>query len=432
MLLKKTRIDNALPEKKLYRLNDGEGLYLVVTSAGGKLWQFRYHFAGKARTMSYGSYSEVSMEEARLKRQRDRDLLRNNIDPGEWEKKERYLTEFRANNTLEKVAREWHDHRRNAKQWSEKRASLTIRRLENHVFPYLGSRPIEGIEPLEILTVAQRIENRGHTYLSHEVLWIMKAVFRRAVRTRRLKENPAADLSEELIPHRAENMRTIPEDEISRFLRRLEANEQIHESTRLAIWLLMLTAVRTCELRLSKKSDFLLQRKEWILRPEITKMKREHVVPLSSAAMKIVEQLFDQSPDSEWLLPSRKQAKAGIMSDGTINKALRILGYEGQLTGHGFRSLFSTTLNEHGFDPRVVDRQLAHVSKDKVEAAYNRAEYLPMRCLMMEWWGQHVISKKRELSTEHLAWRGEIKKSQPDWEVDQWGRRSILGQWHVA
>lgn len=385
MPLTDTRIKNATPLSKTYKLSDGERLTLVVKPNGSKLWQFRYEFGGKAKVLSIGRYPDVSLSKARELKNDAKKSLRKNIDPSSKKQQERKLASFNANNTFELLAREWHE--RKSIRWSAKYAENTLRRLEIHAFPLIGKRPIEEILPMEILEIALKLERKGKTDMSHRVLEILNSVFRRAVITGRLKRNPSEHLSSELLSHDVTHHPALGEEDLPEFLDKLQSLPFRDESTRLAVWLLLLTAVRQCELRFSKKSDIDLARKEWILRPEVTKMKREHIVPLSTQALTVIERLFEETPDSDWLVPSRRTRKKPVMSENTINKVLERMGYKGRVVGHGFRSIFSTVLNDHGFDSKVVDRQLAHVGRDKIEAAYNRAEYNKQREHLMQWWG---------------------------------------------
>ncbi len=388
MPLTDTRIKNATPLSKTYKLSDGERLTLVVKPNGSKLWQFRYEFGGKAKVLSIGRYPDVSLSKARELKTDAKKSLRKNIDPSTKKQQERKLASFNANNTFELLAREWHE--RKSIRWSAKYAENTLRRLEIHAFPLIGKRPVEEILPMEILEIALKLEKKGKTDMSHRVLEILNSVFRRAVITGRLERNPAEHLSSELLSHSVTHHPALAEEDLPEFLNKLQSLPFRDESTRLAVWLLLLTAVRQCELRFSKKSDIDLARKEWVLRPEVTKMKREHIVPLSTQALTVIERLFEETPDSEWLVPSRRTKKKPVMSENTINKVLERMGYKGRVVGHGFRSIFSTVLNDHGFDSKIVDRQLAHVGRDKIEAAYNRAEYNEKREQIMHWWGDHL------------------------------------------
>lgn len=405
MLLSDSQIRHAQPREKTFRLSDGEGLSLVITPKGKKYWQYRYDFGKKPQTISYGNYPNVSLEAARLEKKKDQDLLRQNINPSSYRKEEKALAIYRDENTFEEVARDWFTNQMRLGKWSEKRASLTMARLENHVFPYLGNRVIYGIKPIEVLGVIQRIEARGYTYLSHEVLWIINSVFKRAVKYRGLATNPASDISEDLLSHEVTNMPAIEEGEIPNLLWKLDNYEKGSELVMLATWLVLFTAVRQCELRRSEKTDIFFDRKEWVLRPEVTKMKREHIVPLSDQAIVVLKRLFALAPDSKWLVPVHIGIKSPAIGADAINHLLHKLGFKGKLTGHGFRALFSTTLNDHGFNRNEIDRHLGHITdvddtdkkkrkSNKIEAAYNRAHYLVSRREFVQWWGDFLDEQR--------------------------------------
>jgi len=407
MLLTDSKIRNAKPKKKEYRLADGESLYLLVKLNGSKLWHFRYEFAEKSKTLSIGKYPGISLAEARDQKHEAKKLLRKNIDPSANKQQERSIATYKANNTFEKLAREWHEHK--TPLWSSKYAANTIRRAEIHIFPHIGSRAIADITPLEVLAVVQKLEVAGKTDMSHRVLEIMNSVFRRASITGRVDRNPATDLVREIIPHQVEHHPAITEQEIPKFLEALDNLRCYQQYTKYAFWLLLLTGVRQCELRYSKKSDIDFDAKEWRLRPEVTKMKRVHIVALSTQAIVVLRKLFELTEFSEWLVPSQRTRVHPVMSENTINQMIDRMGYKGRIVGHGFRSLFSTTLNDHGFDSKIIDRQLAHVGRDKIEAAYNRAEYTEKRKEIMQWWGDFLDSQrplKKRFSSNGYAIEG--------------------------
>ena len=392
MLLTNARILNAKPRLKLFRMNDGEGLFLAVFPSGSKRWQFRYIFAERGKTLSIGAYPDISLCEAREAKHRARKLLRENVDPSSRKKQEKIVAAYKANNTLEEVALEWHTHR--LPRWSEKHAAKVLRRLEIHVFPFIGSIPIANITALEILSVIERLEKAGKTHMSHRVFQLLCAIFNRAVNTLRVKYNPATSLAAELLPHETRHYPTISEDEVPKFLRSLEEVWCFEEHTKLAFWLLLLTGVRQCELRFSKKSDISFERGEWTLRKEITKMKRDRVVFLSDQTIVVLKMLTEQTSNSDWLVPSSYSWAQPVMSVSVFPKMIERMGYKGEIVGHGTRSLFSTILNDHGFNDKIVDRQLGHVNKDQVEAAYNRAEYEGASREVMQWWGDFLDSKR--------------------------------------
>jgi len=392
MLLTDTKIRNAKPQQKQYRLSDGESLNLLVRPNGSKLWHYRYEFLGKAKTLSIGKYPEISLAEAREQKREAKKLLRKNIDPSARKQQERSIATYKANDTFEKLASEWHEHK--STRWSSKYAANTIRRAEIHIFPHIGKIATADVTPLEVLAIVQKLESEGKTDMSRRVLEIINAVFKRAIITGRIDRNPATGLAEEAIPHHVEHHPAITEQEIPDFLKALDNLKCYQQYTKYAFWLLLLTGVRQCELRYSKKSDIDFEAKEWKLRPEVTKMKRVHVVALSTQSIFVLRKLFELTEFSEWLVPSQRTKIHPVMSENTINQTINRMGYKGRIVGHGFRSLFSTTLNDHGFDSKVIDRQLAHVGRDKIEAAYNRAEYNEQRREIMQWWGDFLDSHR--------------------------------------
>lgn len=391
MKLNDSKIRRAEPKEKQYRVADGKGLFLVVYPSGSKSWQFRYSFGNKEKTLSLGSYPEVTLKGAREERYSARKLLGEYVDPVAHKREQGALAVFRLNDTFEQLGREWHE--RKSPQWSPKHVVKTMLRLEKHVFPFIGKRPIERITPLEILELLHRLEKAGKTHMAHRVHQLICRIFDRAVMTQRLSANPAISLKAELMAHKEEHYRTIKESDLPDFLLKLD-NISGRELYRLAFWLLLLTGVRQCELRFSEKGDIDFKARRWIVRKEVSKMKREHVVVLSDQAIVVLKRMFAIEPQSKWLVPNIESWANSVMSEYAFIKIIDRMGYKDQMVPHGTRSLFSTVLNDHGFDSKVVDRQLAHVGSDRVEAAYNRAQYEKMREEMMQWWGDFLDSKR--------------------------------------
>lgn len=391
MLLTDIKIQKAKPQDKPYRLKDGEGLFLLIHPNGGKYWRFRYFFAGKEKVLALGTYPEVSLLDARDKRLVARKQVAAGIDPGAKKKQEKRQAAFNAENTLQSVAEEW--FKTNKPIWTPDHAARLWRRIEANIFPELGARPISEIKSLELLDVIRKVEKRGATELSHRLLHSCSVIFRYAVVTGRVTYNPAQDLKGALVPHRAESHPTIQAKELPDFFEKLEKVETSSQN-KLAIRLLMLTFVRTGELRQAKWADVDFEAKEWRLPAHTTKMRDMHIVPLSKQTTRILKELKPITGWSELLFPSQQRQRHPMMSENTINHVLRKMGYKDKLVGHGFRALASTTLNEHGFRPDVIERQLAHAERNKVRAAYNRAEYMPERIKMMQWWADHLDGAK--------------------------------------
>ncbi len=401
MQLTELNVKNAKPKAKMYRLADGDGLYLQITLKGGKYWRFRYFFAGREKMLALGTYPEVSLAEARDKRHEARKAVAAGTDPGAAKQEEKRRAVFNADNTFEAVAKEWFEN--NKPKWTKEHAERLWRRIEIHLVAELGKRPIADISTLELLNTIRKVEaqkitrgdghlkRRGGTEVSHRVLQTASSIFNYAIVTERMTNNPAYPLRDgrALKPHKAKNYPTITAKELPEFLQRLDEAKTSLQN-KLAIRLMLLTFIRTGELRKSTWKDVDLEAKEWRLPAEITKMRDEHIVPLSSQAVALFKELHKMNGHRELLFPPQQHRKHMLMSENTINMVIKRMGYEGRMVGHGFRALASTTLNELGYPPDVIERQLAHAERNKIRAAYNRAEYLPQRRKMMQEWADYI------------------------------------------
>ena len=285
------------------------------------------------------------------------------------------------------MAEEWIE--RHDEIWTVGHIKRTWRRLENHVFPHLGKRAITEVKPLDLLEVIRKLESTGVNDTCSRVLRICSAVFRYAVVTGRIEHNPALNLKGALRPHRENHLPSLRVKEIPKFLTALEELRS-SEQNRIAFKILMLTAVRSGELRKARWEDFDLEAREWRIPAEVMKMREEHIVPLSNQTLGLLSQLRTISTDGEWLFPNQQGRKKPFMSENTINQMIWRMGYKGRVVGHGFRSMFSTILNENGFRADAIERQLAHCERNRVRAAYNRAEYLPERRIIMQWWSDFI------------------------------------------
>ena len=387
MPLTNTEIKNAKPAERMYRLSDGDGLFLQVTPKGAKYWRFRYLYVGKEKMLALGTYPEVSLAEAREKRTTARKDVAAGIDPSAKKQREKKLAIFKANNTFEGVAKEWHDKQKS--KWSADHADRIWQRLKPNILAPLGNRPISEIEPLEILDALQKVEKRGATDLSRRLLQTCTQIFRYAIVTKRAAYNPAADLRGALKPHKSENYPRIEAKEIPTFLKKLET-VGTSDQNRLAIRLMMLTFVRTIELRRAKWADVDFNAREWRLPAHTTKTKKAHIVPLAKQSIEILRELEKLTGGKELMFPPQMHCRHMMMSENTINNVLKKMGYKGKMVGHGFRGLASTTLNEMGYAPDVIERQLAHKETNQVRAAYNHAQYLPQRRTLMQDWADFV------------------------------------------
>lgn len=382
-------VRQAKPKQKPYKMADGDGMYLQVEPHGGKNWRMKYRFNGKEKKLALGTYPEVSLFEARERRFEARKLLAKGIDPSAKKAEDKREALESAGNTFAILAKQWHEA--NKAKWTPNHGAVVWRRMELHVVPELGHRPIRDIKPQDVLAVIRKVESRDTTELSHRLAQQCAAVFRYAVVTGKADYNPAADLRGALKSHKAQHYPALTAKEVPGLLEKL-AKVKTSDQNKLAVRLLMHTFVRQGEMRQAKWSHIDWEAKEWRLPAEITKMREEHVVPLSAQAIAIMRELqaITGHHASGLLFPSQHYQKKPMMCENTINNLLKKMGYKGKMVGHGFRALASTTLNEMGFMPDVIERQLAHRERNKVRAAYNRAEYLDDRRRMMQVWSDRL------------------------------------------
>lgn len=391
MLLNDTKIRATKPKSKEYRLRDGDGLFLVIRSNGKKYWQLRYQFLNKEKSISLGRYPQISLSEARIKKNEHHKTLEQGKDPSTERKRNRIEAIVRNRNDFYTVAEEWYSINRG--KWVKKYACDTWSRLQNHLFPSIGGIPISELEPLDVLDALRTIEIRGTTDISHRALQICAAIFDYAVITGRVKYNITTGLSKALKPHRKAHHPALSVSQIPEFFEELRALNT-SDQNKLAMKILMHTAIRTGELRFSKWSSVNFENQEWRISADITKMKTEHIVPMSNQVITLFKSLYEITGDSEWILPSQNRQTNPVMSENTINHMIHRMGFKGKVVGHGFRSMFSTITNEFGFNRDAIERQLAHMERNKVRAAYNRAEYLGDRRKIMHWWSDFLDTKE--------------------------------------
>jgi integrase len=392
MPLTDTAIRNAKPKDKPYKLSDGSGLYLLIHPKGGRYWRMDYRFAEKRKTLSLGVYPEVSLQAARKARAAARETLSAGDDPAEVKRANERESRIRAENSFETVALEW--LRAQQQKWTPRYADHVSKRLRADIFPALGKRPIAEIEAPQLLDVLRKVEQCGALEIAKRLRQTCSQIFRYAIATGRAKRDPAADLIGAMkAKGRVQHFRAMPVEELPGFLAALEAYDG-EPRTRLALKLMVLTFVRTTELRAAQWQEFEDLEGEaplWRIPAERMKMRFAHLVPLSPPAVAVLEELKPLCGNSPYLFPSPSAER--IMSNNTMLYALYRMGYHSRATVHGFRALASTTLHEMGFPSDWIERQLAHDERDKVRAAYNHAQYLTERRRMMERWGGFILSK---------------------------------------
>lgn len=388
MPLTMIQVKRAKPQDKAYKLFDAKGLYLMVHPTGSKTWKYRYTFGGKEKKLTFGSFPEVSLKEARDKQYEAKRMLNNDIDPGMLKQsRKRSLRESEAN-SFESIAREWHT--RFYSKWTKGHAARILSRLEQNAFPHFGHRPITEIMAPEILSALRRVEMRGAVETAHRVQQICSQVFRYAVASGMAERDPTADLRGALAPVKKRHHAAITDPaEVGKLMRNIHAYKGF-EVTKCALKFAPLVFVRPGELRHAEWSEFNLEAAEWRIPAEKMKMRAVHIVPLSRQALKILKELEPYSGHGKYLFPSLRSPNRP-MSETAVLAALRRIGYTTEeMTGHGFRSMASTLLNENGWNRDAIERQLAHAERDNVRAAYNYAEYLPERKNMMQWWADYL------------------------------------------
>jgi len=386
MSLTDAKVRNTKPTAKPFKLSDGGGLVLLVQPSGGKWWRYRYRFAGKEKMLALGAYPDISLADARERHAQARKVLVAGKDPGELKKEAKRLVAIKAENNLESIAREWHEQ--HIHEWVAHYARDVISRLETHIFPKLGNRPIADLNATEILSVLRVIENSGALDMAQRVMQTCGQVFRYAITTGRADHNPVTDLRGALKTPVKKHHAHLAADELPEYLQKCEVYDG-ELQTKLALKMLLLTFVRTTELRGAEWSEINFNKAEWRIPAERMKMKDQHIVPLSKQAIVILRELQKHTGNRQHLFPNRHNP-VKCMSGNTMLYALYRMGYHSRTTGHGFRATASTILNEHGYPPDVIERQLAHCERDKVRAAYNHAQYLPERRKMMQWWADYL------------------------------------------
>ncbi|MEZ5461090.1 tyrosine-type recombinase/integrase [Dokdonella sp.] len=390
MPLTVTAIRNAKPRAKPYKLTDGAGLYLEIMPNGSRYWRWRYRYAGKDTRLAFGVFPEVTLAEARERKDDARRALRDGIDPATQRRAARHKRLLSAETTFEGVARQWlASQKRKMAPITHKKAERT---LELFAFPWLGPRPMTEIDPPELLAVLKRIESRGANETAHRLKARVGQIFRYAIAHGMATRDPSADLRGALAPIVSKSHAAITDPaKVGDLLRALDAYAG-HFPTCCALRLAPLVFARPGELRRAEWSEFDLDAGEWRIPADKMKMREAHVVPLSTQAMAILRDLHPLTGRGRYLFPGIRTA-GEPMSNNTINAALRRMGFDRDtMTGHGFRAMASTRLNELGWNPDVIERQLAHAERNKVRAAYNRAQYMAERRSMMQAWADYLDS----------------------------------------
>ncbi|MFW5390447.1 integrase arm-type DNA-binding domain-containing protein [Yersinia sp. 2544 StPb PI] len=388
MKLTDTKARNAKPQEKAYQLQDGNGLYLDVRPSGVKTWRYRYWITPtKDGRYTIGSYPAVSLAEARRVREWAREQVKNGIAPKEAKAVERDIAKAESANTFEIVAKEWLDKK--GEHWAKNSKNQITGFMYNDIFPAIGAMPMREINASHILKIIRDLESRGAKSVAVKVRQWCSAVFCYGVATLRADSDPAAALRGAIIVPKTEHSRPLTGDELRDYYLRLDSSTG-NQATIIALRILPLVFVRQAELRSAEWSHIDFDNAEWVIPPELMKMGRMHRVPLSGPVISLLNELKKITGNRRWLFPNTRLNNT-YMGASTLNRAIVQLGYARTvITTHDFRATASTRLHEMGYRHEVIERQLAHVEKNRVSAAYNHAEYMPERRQLMEEWGQWV------------------------------------------
>jgi integrase len=387
MPLTDTELRNAKPKEKPYKLADGGGLVLLVHPNGSKYWRLRYYFLGKEKLLALGVYPKLSAKVARQKAADAKAELAKGIDPSVTRKAESAGHKVKAENTFEVIGREWWDNKRG--EWVDHHADRVIGYLIKDVFPALGSYPIVDITPPQLLDVIWRVERRGALDVASRELQFCTSIFRFAIQTGRATFNPAAELSGALKSRKPQHRPSLKINDLPLFFEKLDESPS-GPIAKTAVRMTIYTFMRPGEIRTARWQDFDIKNAEWRVPEALMKMKTEHIVPLSRQVLAMLEQLRPFTGHCELLFPGERNRRIPI-SENTMNAVINRMGYQGLATPHGFRATASSFLNEQGFHRDAIERQLAHMERNKVRSAYtHHAEYLDERRKMMQWWSDYL------------------------------------------
>lgn len=396
-LISDAQKDRLLGNAAKNSIPDGGGLALTYQSSGSWIWFYRYRFNGKPNRLSFGAYPIVTLGTAREKRKEAKELLLQNIDPSAHREKQRNAAITEAANTFKSVALLWWENWRKGKDITDRHAKATWRRLEVDVLPKIGNKPIHNVTVQLISPVIKAIEARAPS-LADKAWVACGQIFRYACAMGIATSNPLSNIKRgDLLSNKiaAVNQKRVEEKEIPALLRAIDSYGSVQ--ARLGLQLMALVFVRHSELRGARWDEFDFDTKEWIIpasRMKKTSAPTPHIIPLSKQALAIIDKLRQINGGREHVFPST-HGNGKIMSDGTLNKALQVLGYKDRHTVHGFRGMASTMLHEQGYPHEHIELQLAHMPRNKVSSAYNHAKYRPQRAKMMQDWADYLDEQRK-------------------------------------
>ncbi|MEY8646562.1 tyrosine-type recombinase/integrase [Klebsiella pasteurii] len=397
MKLTARQVDTSKPKDKPYKLSDGGGLYLLVNPNGSRYWRLKYRIAGKEKLLALGVYPDITLAEARQKRADAKKVLAAGGDPGQEKQEEKQAKEQAVANSFERLAMEWHSHK--STSWSEGYAEHLLMYLKKDIFPFIGQKAIMDISQVEMLNVLRKMEQRGVLDKLKKTRQACRQIFTYAIITGRAEHNPVSDLAGALKSPKQQHYPHLLVDQIPDFLRAL-SEYRGSTITRNATRLLMLTGLRTIELRASEWVDIDFDKGVWNIPAERMKMRRPHLVPLSIQVRELLEEIHQLTGRGKYVFPGRNDA-GKPMSEASINQVIKRIGYDGKATGHGFRHTMSTILHEQGYNTAWIETQLAHVDKNSIRGTYNHAQYLDGRREMLQWYADYMAALENGENVVH-------------------------------
>ncbi|MFQ6458599.1 tyrosine-type recombinase/integrase [Klebsiella pneumoniae] len=399
MKLTARQVDTSKPKDKPYKLSDGGGLYLLVNPNGSRYWRLKYRIAGKEKLLALGVYPDITLAEARQKRADAKKVLAAGGDPGQEKQEEKQAKEQAVANSFERLAMEWHSHK--STSWSEGYAEHLLMYLKKDIFPFIGQKAITDISQVEMLNVLRKMEQRGVLDKLKKTRQACRQIFTYAIITGRAEHNPVSDLAGALKSPKQQHYPHLLVDQIPDFLRALSEYSG-STITRNATRLLMLTGLRTIELRASEWVDIDFDKGVWNVPAERMKMRRPHLVPISTQVRELLEEIHQLTGRGKYVFPGRNDA-GKPMSEASINQVIKRIGYDGKATGHGFRHTMSTILHEQGYNTAWIETQLAHVDKNSIRGTYNHAQYLDGRREMLQWYADYMQALENGENVVHCS-----------------------------
>ena len=395
--LSELKIKSAKPSEKDYVLFDGGGLQMRVRSNGSKLWNFNYrHPVTKKRiNMGLGTFPEVSLAQARKGSIAAREVLAQGLDPKEQRDVELQAKQAETEHTFQNVATSWYELKKDAV--TPAYAEDIWRSLTLHVFPDLGTTPISAISAPQVINLLRPLETKGSLETVKRLSQRLNEIMTYGVNSGLIHANPLSGIRSVFKKPKKKNMAALAPDELKELMVAI-ANASIKRITRCLIEWQLNTMTRPAEAATTRWEDIDLEKKIWTIPAERMKKRRIHIVPLTDQALALLEAIKPYSGHREYVFPADRDPRTHCNSQ-TANMALKRMGFEGRLVSHGMRSMASTILNEHGWDPELIEVALAHVDNNEVRSAYNRAEYIERRRPMMAWWSEHI----QEASTGNLS-----------------------------